>query len=88
MDEKNNDKECDKYVFVDGANEKHVPTAATLSDRHRTPREIANRNKIGTKATVNIEATIHLFWEKDLSDKSKASPEDVFKDNEVAAQPP
>ncbi len=52
---------------------------------HRTPREIADTNKKGAKATANIEATIGHLLDKDLSGKSKASPEDAVKDNEVAA---
>ncbi len=56
-----------------------------MFDLHKTPREVTNTDKKGAPATVNIEANISLFLKKDLSDKSKASPEDAVKDNEVAA---
>jgi hypothetical protein len=48
------------------------------------PRKISNINKKGTKATVNIEATIGHILDKDSSDKIEESPEDAVTDNEVA----
>jgi hypothetical protein len=46
---------------------------------HKTLREIVNTNKKGTKATVNIKATIGHILDKDLSDDIESVTE-----NEVA----
>ncbi len=81
VDEKNNNKESDKYAIAGGTNEKHAPPTATLSDQHKTPWVDADMDKKGVAANVNINNTTNLFLYPDLSDQSKASPEDAINDN-------
>jgi hypothetical protein len=85
VEEKNKTKDGDNYLIARGAKDAPTSPTSTLSDPSKTPWEDAYMDKNGAAAPVNINTTINLFLDLDLSDQNAAPLEDAIKDDKGPA---